>query len=108
MSAAKLRVGQSPDLAPATFKSYLNQHFDAASQALLSRNALIDKYIGDSIMAVFGAPAEHPDHARNACLGALSIAELGRQAAAADPDRRLGRRLQAGHEVDQTLSSGGG
>jgi adenylate cyclase len=76
----------SEKLPPQVLVGYLNQYFDAASQALLSRKALIDKYIGDSIMAVFGAPAEDPDHARNACLGALAMAELGRQAAARDPD----------------------
>jgi len=77
----------SEKLPPQVLVGYLNQYFDAASQALLSRKALIDKYIGDSIMAVFGAPAEDPDHARNACLGALAVAELGRQAATRDPDR---------------------
>ncbi|HJX52754.1 MAG TPA: CHASE2 domain-containing protein [Polyangia bacterium] len=77
----------SEKLPPQVLVGYLNQYFEAASQALLSRKALIDKYIGDSIMAVFGAPAEDPDHARNACLGALAMAELGRQAAAHEPDR---------------------
>jgi adenylate cyclase len=77
----------SETLPPQVLVGHLNQYLDAASQALLSRKALIDKYIGDSIMAVFGAPAEDPDHARNACLGALAVAELGRQAAAANPER---------------------
>jgi len=77
----------SEKLPPQVLVGYLNQYFDTASQTLLSRKALIDKYIGDSIMAVFGAPAEDPDHARNACLGALAMAELGRQAAAREPDR---------------------
>jgi len=65
----------SEKLPPQVLVGYLNQYFDAASQALLSHKALIDKYIGDAIMAVFGAPAEDPGHARNACLAALAIAE---------------------------------
>jgi adenylate cyclase len=77
----------SEKLSPQVLVGYLNQYFDTASQALLAQKALIDKYIGDSIMAVFGAPAADPDHARHACLGALAMAELGRQATAAHPDR---------------------
>ncbi|HEX7597528.1 MAG TPA: adenylate/guanylate cyclase domain-containing protein, partial [Polyangia bacterium] len=74
-------------LSPQVLVGYLNQYFDSASQALLAQKALIDKYIGDSIMAVFGAPAADPDHARHACLGALAMAEMGRQMAATHPDR---------------------
>jgi adenylate cyclase len=77
----------SEKLPPQVLIGYLNQYFDAASQALLSHKALIDKYIGDAIMAVFGAPAEDPGHARNACLSALAIAEQGRQVAGDDPNR---------------------
>jgi adenylate cyclase len=73
-------------LPPQLLIGFLNQYFEAASHALLSHKALIDKYIGDAIMAVFGAPAEDPGHARNACLAALAIAEQGRQAAG-DPNR---------------------
>jgi len=77
----------SEKLPPQVLIGYLNQYFDAASQALLSHKALIDKYIGDAIMAVFGAPAEDPGHARNACLAALAIAEQGRQAPSGDSNR---------------------
>jgi adenylate cyclase len=77
----------SEKLPPQALIGYLNQYLEAASQALLSRKALIDKYIGDAIMAVFGAPAEDAEHARNACLAALAIAEQGRQAAGDDANR---------------------
>ena len=35
----------------------------------------VDKFTGDGIMAVFGAPAAMEDHALRACLSALSIQE---------------------------------
>jgi adenylate cyclase len=33
----------------------------------------IDKFIGDGVMALFGAPVSHKDHARRACLAALEL-----------------------------------
>ncbi len=65
---------------------FLNEYFSLASDVILHNEAMLDKYIGDAIMAVFGAPIPRPDHARVACLTALEI-----QAALADhhsrPDR---------------------
>jgi adenylate cyclase len=69
----------SEKLAPTVLIEHLNRYFDASSNALLARKALIDKYIGDAIMAVFGAPTEDPEHAISACLAALQLAELGRR-----------------------------
>jgi adenylate cyclase/guanylate cyclase len=51
-----------------------------------SHGGYVDKYIGDSIVAVFGAPADDPNHAANAARAALDccakLAELNRNSAA--------------------------
>jgi len=39
---------------------------------------LLDKYIGDAILAVYGAPIHHPDHARRACRTALDMVRAAR------------------------------
>jgi adenylate cyclase len=45
------------------------------TDAVLEHQGTIDKYIGDCLMAFWNAPLHDPDHARNACLAALSMIE---------------------------------
>jgi adenylate cyclase len=58
---------------PKELVAYLNEYFTLASDLILKRDAMLDKYIGDAIMAIFGAPIPKPDHANQACLTALEI-----------------------------------
>jgi adenylate cyclase len=58
---------------PKELVAYLNEYFSLASDLILKRDAMLDKYIGDAIMAIFGAPIAKPDHAKLACLTALDI-----------------------------------
>jgi adenylate cyclase len=43
------------------------------SQAIARHHGTVDKFLGDSIMAFWGAPAELPGHALAACQGALEM-----------------------------------
>ncbi len=49
----------------------LTSYFDAMSKIILHQNGTIDKFIGDGIMAFWGAPIEEPHHAEKACDAAL-------------------------------------
>ncbi len=51
--------------------AFLTEYFDALSKIIIKEEGVIDKYIGDSIMAFWGAPLEIPDHAIRACIAAL-------------------------------------
>ena len=53
----------------------LNEIFQLASDRILARGGTIDKFIGDSVMAYFGAPVPHPDHPLRAVSAAHDIAE---------------------------------
>ena len=50
----------------------VNAYLEAVSDCALNHGGYVDKYIGDSVMAVFGAPQSLPDHAMAACLAALA------------------------------------
>jgi len=64
----------------------MNEYLSAMTDIIEARGGYVDKYIGDSIVAVFGAPADDADHAANAVRAALDccarLAELNRDAAA--------------------------
>ena len=51
----------------------LNEYLSVATDLILNREAFLDKYIGDAVMAIFGAPIIKQDHATLACLTALEI-----------------------------------
>ncbi len=51
--------------------SLLEQYFDPLSQIILNQEGTIDKYIGDSIMAFWGAPKQISDPCYKACTSAL-------------------------------------
>ncbi|QSQ20668.1 adenylate/guanylate cyclase domain-containing protein [Pyxidicoccus parkwayensis] len=57
----------------------LNTYLTRVSGALLKEGGCLDKYIGDAVVCLFGAPMRQPDHALRACKGALAAkAEVDR------------------------------
>jgi class 3 adenylate cyclase/CHASE2 domain-containing sensor protein len=63
--------GLSEKLAPAELVTAMNDYLSAMTDIIESHGGFVDKYIGDAIVAVFGAPVDDPDHARHAVLAAL-------------------------------------
>jgi adenylate cyclase len=53
----------------------LNEIFQLVSDRILERGGTIDKFIGDSVMAYFGAPVPDPDHPLQAVRAAVEIEE---------------------------------
>jgi adenylate cyclase len=53
----------------------LTQFFTLSSDAVFSHGGTIDKFIGDAVMAFFGAPIDQPDHAERAVASALAMRE---------------------------------
>ena len=66
-------TGASEQLNPKQLASLLNEYLSAMSEILFKYGATIDKYIGDSIMAFWGAPLVTRDHARKALLASFEM-----------------------------------
>lgn len=47
-------------------RTLLNEHLGAMSEVVLAHDGMVDKFLGDSVMAVFGAPVALEDHAHRA------------------------------------------
>ena len=58
-------------MSPDGLMELMNEYLSAMTDVIESHGGYVDKYIGDSIVAVFGAPADDPDHAANAARAAL-------------------------------------
>jgi len=50
----------------------LSRYFDTVSSAVQANGGTIDKFIGDAVMAFWGAPAPNPDHALDCCRAAIA------------------------------------
>ena len=57
---------------------WLSEYFNRMSQAVHAHKGTIDKYIGDSVMALWNAPVADADHVANACRAALACRAASR------------------------------
>jgi adenylate cyclase len=63
----------SEGMEPLQLASILNRSFEVLTDQIFMRGGTLDKYIGDAIMAFFGAPSPDPDHARHAVDAAIGM-----------------------------------
>jgi len=79
-------------MTPTDLVTLMNEYLSEMSDIIQAHGGFVDKYIGDAIVAVFGAPLADPEHAAHAVQAALRcrerLAELNRS-----PTAFLGRRL---------------
>ena len=95
-------TGISEALKPEELREYINAYLTDMSGIIRSKyNGTLDKYIGDAIMAFWGAPVEDPQHARNGVLAALEMQQEcqvlnAKFAARGWPELRIGVGVNTG------------
>jgi class 3 adenylate cyclase len=83
----------------------LNTLYEAVVPVILRHGGHANKFIGDGLLAVFGAPERHPDHAKRAVAAAREIAQLVR--AGLGDELRVGVGVNSGRVVVGTIGGGG-
>ena len=63
----------SEGMEPLQVASILNRSFEVLTEQIFARGGSLDKYIGDAIMAFFGAPSPDPEHALHAVEAAVAM-----------------------------------
>lgn len=91
----------SERLAPKELVAFLNRYLSDLSARIHGRHGVIDKYIGDCVMAFWNAPLPQPDHAALACLAALDCQE-----AVATINRELDPRFPIQPQIRIGIASG--
>lgn len=68
----------SESLSAEELKSMLNQYFTPITKIIFDHDGTIDKYVGDMVMAFWGAPLADENHAQNGILAALDMQQATR------------------------------
>lgn len=79
--ASFARVSEYLD--PAQLAGALNTYFAVVTEIVERHRGFVDKFIGDAVVAIFGAPLEDPDHALHAVRAAIAIRDASAEAARA-------------------------
>jgi adenylate cyclase len=98
----------SERLAPLEVNMLLNQYFSRMTDVIFEYEGTLDKYVGDRLMAVFGAPMEKEDDAERAILAALKMRqELAVMMQNMSPEKRFDVRIgiNTGHVVAGNIGS---
>jgi adenylate cyclase len=97
-------------LTPEEVVILLNEFYTLMIETTFKHDGTLDKFLGDAVMAVFGAPIAHPDHASRAVRTAIDmrngIAELNeRRVAHGKPPIGIGIGLSLGEVVAGTVGT---
>jgi len=79
---------------PTEVAQILNEVFGLLTEVVFAHGGTLDKYLGDAVMAIFGAPLPQADHAQRAVRAALRMHQLLDELNSARPEsRRLRMRI---------------
>ncbi len=92
----------SESLQPRELSQFINDYLTSMSMVIRNNRGTLDKYIGDAIMAFWGAPVDDPEHARQGVISAMAMqTELDKlreqMRARGWPDIRIGIGVNTGN-----------
>ena len=95
---------------PEDIVQQLNEYFSRMVHVLFEHRGTLDKFVGDAVMALFGAPVDDPDHAEHAVQAGLAMLReleaLNRAwAAAGRPTLAIGVGINTGEMVAGNIGS---
>ncbi|MGB1214244.1 MAG: CHASE2 domain-containing protein [Pikeienuella sp.] len=96
----------SEGMTPEELVSALNEYLTVMTHIITSHRGMVDKYIGDAVVGIFGAPLDDPDNAANAIAAALACQDALDKFQAARPgwsSTRIG--LHTGRAVVGNIGS---
>jgi adenylate cyclase len=97
-------------MTPEQVVSFLNAYFSEMVDAVMEQGGVLDKFLGDGLMAVFGSFGDQPDHARRAVLTGLRMKALlakinGERAVHGKPPFDIGIGIHTGEVVVGNIGS---
>jgi len=70
---------------PEELVAQLNEYFSKMVAVVFRHHGTVDKFVGDMVMALFGAPLDDPDHAEHAVAADLAVSAAASLTAASSP-----------------------
>ncbi|MBU6155052.1 MAG: adenylate/guanylate cyclase domain-containing protein [Bdellovibrionales bacterium] len=96
----------SENMDPKTLTQLLNEYLSEMTEIIFEHGGTLDKYIGDAIMAFWGAPLDQPDHVERAWTAAVAMTKRLREIAP-DFKKRYGIDVSAGIGINSGVVSVG-
>ncbi len=91
----------SEKITPQELTQMLNQYFELLTSVIMKEGGMVNKFIGDAVMAIWGVPLDNPNHAIQACRASL---QMHRAMLAMDPVKcRIG--LNTGKMIAGNMGS---
>jgi adenylate cyclase len=95
---------------PEELVAQLNEYFSRMVDVVFTHRGTVDKFVGDMVMALYGAPLDDPDHAEHAVAAAIAMVdELGalnrKWAAEGRPQLDIGVGVNSGDMIAGNIGS---
>lgn len=97
-------------MTPEAVVRFLNAYFSEMVDAVMEQEGMLDKFLGDGLMAVFGSFGDQPDHARRAVLASLRMKSLlakinGERAMGGQPPIAIGIGIHTAEVIVGSIGS---